>query len=452
MFTTVLIANRGEIALRVARTCREMGIRTVAVHSTADRDSAVSRIADESVQIGPPSARRSYLNAAALVESALRSGADAVHPGYGFLSEDPEFARICEEYGLTFVGPPPEVMEALGDKAAARAAMSAAGVPVLPGSLHPVLEAEAAEIADEIGYPVIIKAVAGGGGRGMSVVPDRAAFAGAFRRTRAEAQMLFGDDRVCVERYLRAAHHVEIQVLCDAHGNAVHLGERDCSAQRRRQKLVEETPSPAVSPELAGRMARAALDGARAIGYRGLGTFEFLVDHESGDFFFIETNCRIQVEHPVTEMVTGIDLVREQLMVAAGLPLSLRQEDIVRRGVAVECRVNAENPSRDFAPAPGLVEEFVPPGGPFVRVDTHVRAGMRVSPDYDPLLAKVITWGTDRDQALNRMDRALAELRVSGRGLHTTAGFLREVLANPIFRKGTHTTGLIDQMTASTRG
>ncbi|WP_066941459.1 acetyl-CoA carboxylase biotin carboxylase subunit [Microtetraspora fusca] len=452
MFDTVLIANRGEIAVRIARTCREMGVRTVAVHSTADRDSAVSRIADASVQIGPPAPRRSYLNAAALMEAALAAGADAVHPGYGFLSEDAEFARICEENGLVFIGPSPEVMERLGDKAAARAAMSAAGLPVLPGSLTPVGEDEAAGLAREIGYPVIVKAVAGGGGRGMAVIPDRDAFAAAYRRTRAEARMLFGDDRVCVERYLPAAHHVEVQVLCDGHGNAVHLGERDCSAQRRRQKLVEETPSPAVSPESAARMAAAALDGARAVGYRGLGTFEFLVDDESGDFYFIETNCRIQVEHPVTEMVTGVDLVREQLAVAAGLPLSLRQEDVARQGVAVECRVNTEDPDRGFAPTPGLVAEFVPPGGPFIRVDTHAYPGMRTPPDYDPLLAKVIAWGRDRDQALDRMDRALAELRVSGPGLRTNVGFLREVLANPVFRKGTHTTGLVDRMLASRNG
>ncbi|GAB3153599.1 acetyl-CoA carboxylase biotin carboxylase subunit [Microbispora hainanensis] len=452
MFTTVLIANRGEIALRVARTCAEMGIRTVSVHSTADRDSAVSRIAGQSVQIGPSAPRRSYLDAAALMEVALRTGADAVHPGYGFLSEDPEFARICAENGLTFIGPPPDVMETLGDKAAARAAMSAAGLPVLPGSLEPVREDDAAALSDEIGYPVIVKAVAGGGGRGMSVISDRDAFSAAFRRTRAEAQMLFGDDRLCLERYLPVAHHVEVQVLCDSHGNAIHLGERDCSAQRRRQKLVEETPSPAIGPELARRMAEAALEGARAIGYRGLGTFEFLVDHGTGEFYFIETNCRIQVEHPVTEMVTGVDLVREQLTVAAGRPLSLRQDDVVRRGVAVECRVNAEDPSRDFAPTAGLLAEFVPPGGPFVRVDTHAYAGMRVPPDYDPLLAKVIAWGVDRDQALDRLDRALTELVADGPGLSTNVGFLREVLANPSFRKGTHTTGLVGRMLAPRRG
>ncbi|MBB5080416.1 acetyl-CoA carboxylase biotin carboxylase subunit [Nonomuraea endophytica] len=444
MFGTVLIANRGEIALRVARTCRELGIRTVAVHSAAD---APPDWADQTIRIGPAPARRSYLNAAALIEAALQSGADAVHPGYGFLSEDAEFARICEEYGLTFIGPSADVIEAMGDKAAARATMSAAGVPVLPGSLHAVEEEEGRRLADEVGYPVVIKAVAGGGGRGMAIVHSGAGFSDSYRRVRAEAQLLFGDDRVCLERYLRAAHHVEIQVICDAHGNAVHLGERDCSTQRRRQKLLEESPSPAIAPELAERMAQAALAGARAIGYRGLGTFEFLVDDDTGDYFFIETNCRIQVEHPVTELVTGLDLVSEQLAVASGLPLPFRQEDVVRRGAALECRINAEDPERNFAPAPGLIEEFTPPGGPFVRVDTHVRAGTRIPPDYDPMIAKIVTWGADRDQAIDRMDRALSELRVSGPGLRTNTAFLREVLATPVFRKGAHTTGFIDHLT-----
>ncbi|MEU0564227.1 biotin carboxylase N-terminal domain-containing protein [Nonomuraea sp. NPDC005983] len=444
MFGTVLIANRGEIALRVARTCRELGIRSVAVHSAADEPLP---LANRNVKIGPAPAKRSYLNAAALIEVALQTGADAVHPGYGFLSEDAEFARICEEYGLTFIGPPADVIEVMGDKAAARAAMTAAGVPVLPGSLHAVAEPEALSLAEEVGYPVVLKAVAGGGGRGMAVVSSAADLPAAYRRVRAEAQLLFGDDRVCLERYLRAAHHVEIQVLCDAHGNAVHLGERDCSTQRRRQKLLEETPSPAISPELAERMAQAALAGARAIGYRSLGTFEFLVDDDTGEYFFIETNCRIQVEHPVTELVTGLDLVAEQLAVAAGRPLPFRQEDLERRGAALECRINAEDPARDFAPAPGLIEEFTQPGGPFVRVDTHVRAGSRIPPDYDPLIAKIVTWGADRDHAIDRMDRALAELSVSGPGIRTNAAFLRELLATPVFRKGAHTTSFIDNLT-----
>lgn len=448
MFTTILIANRGEIALRIARTCRELGIRTIAVCSTADRNASVSRLADETIQIGPPAARQSYLNAAALVEAALQCGADAIHPGYGFLSEDADFAQICAEHDITFIGPSPDVMEKLGDKAVARAVMDAAGIPVLPGSLVAVRHDEANRIAEEIGYPVMIKAVAGGGGRGMAIVTARENFTDVFHRVRTTAQALFTDDRLCVERYLPAAHHVEVQVLCDGQGHAVHLGERDCSVQRRRQKLIEETPSPAVDPKLAERMAAAALSGARAVGYRGLGTFEFLVDDETRDFFFIETNCRIQVEHPVTEMVTGIDLVREQLTVAAGYPLVLRQEDITRSGTAVECRVNAENPDRDFAPAPGFVDEFIPPGGPFVRVDTHVYAGMRVPPDYDPLLAKVVTWAPDRDQAITRMDRTLSEMRVSGRGLHTGTDFLRRILAHQRFRKGTHTTGLADEMSA----
>lgn len=449
MIEKILIANRGEIALRIARTCRELGITSVAVHSTADRDSAVVRAADESVQIGPPSAQRSYLNMAAIVEAALVSGADAIHPGYGFLSEDPDIAEICADNGLVFIGPEPNVMALLGDKAAARLAMRDAGLPILPGSTTAVDEELAVRLAGDIGYPVIIKAVAGGGGRGMAVVAHPEQFRMAYRSTRSAAATLFGDGRICLERYLRRAHHIEIQLLCDATGNAVHLGERDCSVQRRRQKLLEETPSPVIDPELAERIATAALAGTAAVGYRGLGTFEFLVDGETGDFFFIEANCRIQVEHPVTEMVTGIDLVRAQLAVAAGGQLSLRQEDVQRRGVAVECRINAEDPDRAFLPTPGLIEEFVPPGGPFVRVDTHAVAGMLVSPNYDPLLAKIITWAPDRDQALDRMDRALGETRVRGAGVCTTTEFLRRVLAHPEFRKGVHTTSLVDERLSS---
>jgi acetyl-CoA carboxylase biotin carboxylase subunit len=445
-FGTVLIANRGEIALRIARTCRELGIRVVAVHSTEDRDSAVVRAADAAVQIGPPPARRSYLNMAAIREAAARTGADAIHPGYGFLSEDPDFAEVCTASGFRFIGPPAPVMAQLGDKVAARALVTRAGLPLLPGSLHPVENApEAAAVATEIGYPVIIKAAAGGGGRGMQVVRDPKEFDTRYHATRATAQSLFGDGRVYVEQFLPHARHVEIQILCDSHGNAVHLGERDCSVQRRHQKLIEETPAPGLPAELIARMGAAAVDGARLAGYVGAGTFEFLVDG-AGNFYFMEVNCRIQVEHPVTEMCTGIDLVREQLRVAAGRPLDLRQQDVRPHGVGIECRVNAEDPARGFAPTPGTLDRFEPPAGPFVRVDTYGHPGARVSPAYDSLLAKVVVWAPGRDQALARMRRALADFRISGPGMATTIPFLREVLDHPAFRRGEHGTDLLDSL------
>ncbi|TDB80628.1 MULTISPECIES: acetyl/propionyl/methylcrotonyl-CoA carboxylase subunit alpha [unclassified Micromonospora] len=445
MFRKVLIANRGEIALRVARTCRELGIQVVAVHSTVDRESAVVRYADEAIQIGPAPAKRSYLHIPAIVEAALQSGADAVHPGYGFLSEDPDFAEVCQANGLTFVGAPAAVIAALGDKTAARTMMAGADLPMLPGSLEALpSEAEAQRFADKIGYPVIIKAAAGGGGRGMRVVRDSSAFARAYQETRATAQAIFGDSRVYVERYLEHARHVEVQVLADQYGSVVHLGTRDCTVQRRHQKLVEETPAPRLSAQVLRRMGEAAVRGAAAAGYVGAGTFEFLVDGD--EFYFMEVNCRIQVEHPVTEMVTGIDLVREQFRVAAGQPLELRQEDVVPHGTAIECRVNVEDPERQFVPTPGLLEEFLPPGGPFVRVDTHGFPGYRVPAAYDPLLAKVVVWGATREQALDRMDRALGEFRVSGRGVCTTTEFLRTVVRHPLFRAARHSTSLVEQI------
>jgi acetyl-CoA carboxylase, biotin carboxylase subunit len=438
MFRTVLIANRGEIALRVARTCRELGIRVVAVHSTEDRDGLLARFADEAVAIGPAPARRSYMYAPAILEAARRTGAEAIHPGYGFLSEDPDFAAACASEGLTFIGPPSGVVAALGDKTHAREILSAAGMPLLPGSLKPLADAAAAQrLADEIGYPVIIKAAMGGGGRGLRVVRASADFAEAYRETRAQALSLFGDSRVYVERYVPTARHVEIQILADTYGNVVHLGERDCTVQRRHQKLIEETPAPRLPRETVERMGRAAVDGARAAGYVGAGTFEFIVD-DAGDFHFLEVNCRIQVEHPVTELVTGIDLVAEQLRIAAGEPLALGE--VERRGAAIECRINAEDPARDFAPAPGTLTEFVPPGGPFVRVDTAAYQGGRVSPAYDSLIAKLIVWAPDREQAIARAARALAEFRIGGPGIATTAGFLAETVTSPEFRAGTHTT------------
>ena len=443
MFKKVLIANRGEIALRVARTCREMGIATVAVHSTADRDSAVVRFADEAVQVGPAAPRRSYLNAGAVVEAAVQTGADALHPGYGFLSEDPDIADICADHGITFIGPHPDVLAKLSDKASARQVMAAAGLPILPGSPETLDSIGAAtEVADAIGYPLIIKAAAGGGGRGMTVVRDRRDFRTAYQLTRATAQAVFGDGRVYVERYLDAARHIEVQVLCDDHGNAVYLGERDCSIQRRHQKLIEETPAAGMPPGLAGQMGEAAVAGCRAVGYTGAGTFEFLLDTD-GRFYLMEINCRIQVEHPVTEMITGIDIVKEQLRVAAGLPLTLGQGDVMPRGASIECRVTTEDPARNFAPTPGLLTEFDVPGGPFVRVDTHGRTGYRVTPDYDSLLAKVVVWGNDRDEAIARMDRALGEFRIRGAGVSTSIEFLRTVLAHEVFRGARHTTSTL---------
>lgn len=451
MFDTVLIANRGEIAVRIARTCREMGVRTVAVCSTADRDSAVTRAADETVVIGPPHPKKSYLNIAAVIEAARQTGADAIHPGYGFLSENADFAEACEDNGITLIGPPASVMDALGDKATARKLMARAGLPVLGGS-DTLYEspADAKARADAIGYPVIIKATAGGGGRGMSVVWRSEDFIEAYRKTRAHAQAVFADSGVYLEQFVETARHVEVQVLCDRHGNGVALGERDCSVQRRYQKLIEESPAPGLPPELTELMCRSAVEGALSVGYVGAGTFEFLVDN-SGDFTFMEINCRLQVEHPVTEMVTGIDLVREQIMVAAGQPLSIRQEDVLRRGVAIECRVNAEDPSRDFAPAPGPLTAFTPPAGPFTRVDTHAAAGMEISPYYDSLLAKVITWAPDRVSAIARMERALDEFRVEGPGVRSTIPFLADVLGHPRFRHAKHSTSLVDDILATAR-
>jgi len=449
LFQKVLIANRGEIALRVARACRELDIATVAVYSTEDRDSAVVNYADEAVQIGPAPAKRSYLSIPAIVEAALRSGADAVHPGYGFLSEDPDLAEVCRDNGLNYIGPPADVIARLGDKTAARQLMSEVGLPMLPGSLHPLhTVAEAERVAGEIGYPVIIKAAAGGGGRGMSIVHEAAGFGEAYRRTRAQAQALFGDSRVYVERYLAAARHVEIQVLADGHGHAIHLGERDCTVQRRQQKLIEESPAPGLSREKIDQVGELAVNGALAAGYVGAGTFEFLLAPD-GQFSFMEVNCRIQVEHPVTELVTSMDLVQEQLRIAAGQALSVGQPDVVRHGAAMECRINAENPDRDFAPAPGVLDEFWPAGGPFTRVDTHAYPGYTVPASYDSLLAKLIVWAPTRPAALSRMDRALEEFQVRGHGVSTTIGFLRRVLSDPHFAAGEHDTTIVGRLTST---
>jgi acetyl-CoA carboxylase biotin carboxylase subunit len=434
MFNKVLIANRGEIAVRIVRACQELGIRAVVAYSQADRDSLAVRLADEAVCIGPAAPARSYLNPPALISAALITGCEAVHPGYGFLSENAYFAEICGECRLTFIGPSPEAIRLMGDKATARQTMRGAGLPVIPGSDGALRSLdEAYDLAREIGYPVLLKAVAGGGGRGMRLVQDEAELARAYPTARAEAEAAFGQGDLYLERYLTGMRHVEVQVLADAYGHAIHLGERDCSIQRRHQKIVEEGPSPAVDAELRGAMGEVALRGVQAIGYANAGTIEFLLGPD-GRFYFMEMNTRIQVEHPVTELITGIDLVKWQLRIAAGERLTLAQKDVRIRGHAVECRINAEDPARDFLPSAGEVEFFLPPGGPGVRIDTHLYAGYTPPGAYDSLLAKVITWGEDRAEALARMRRALNECIITG--VTTTMPFQLELLSDPVFAIG----------------
>jgi acetyl-CoA carboxylase biotin carboxylase subunit len=449
VFEKVLIANRGEIALRVARACREMGIKSVALYSTADAESAVVRFADEAVHIGPPHPGKSYLNIPNVIGAAQKTGADAIHPGYGFLSEDPFFAEICTDNGITFIGPSPDVMEKVGDKAIARDLMQKAGLPLLPGTIEPVqTPGEAQEIADSIGYPVIIKAVAGGGGRGMNVVRRSEDLVRLYKTTRATAQAVFKDSAVYIERYLEAPRHTEVQLVCDQHGKGVYFFERDCSVQRRHQKLIEEAPSIHLDDAARRDIGERAVAGALAVGYTGAGTMEFLLDHE-GNLSFMEMNARIQVEHPVSEMITSVDLIQEQIRVAAGEPLSVSQEDVVLRGHAIECRINAENPERDFAPAAGRLDVYVPPGGPWTRVDSHCYAGWTIAPFYDSLIAKLIVWAPDRGMAIERMDRALSEFQIEGRGVKTTIPFHRRVLANEQFRSGDVTTDFVEHFLAT---
>ncbi|MBX6332063.1 MAG: acetyl-CoA carboxylase biotin carboxylase subunit [Gemmatimonadaceae bacterium] len=433
MFKKVLIANRGEIALRVIRACRELGIQTVAVYSEADRESLHVRFADDDVCIGPAPARDSYLKIPRIIAAAEIAGADAIHPGYGFLAENAEFAETCAASNITFIGPTAEQIRVMGDKAAARKAMAAVGVPIVPGTPGPVEDPdEALAFAREIGFPVIIKAAAGGGGKGMRVANDPDDFARAFQLARSEALSAFGSGDVYVEKYLARPRHVEFQVLGDKHGNVIHLGERDCSVQRRHQKLIEEAPSPAVTPELRERMGDAAVRGAKAIDYIGAGTIEMLLDSD-GSFYFMEMNTRIQVEHPVTEMLTGIDLVKEQIRVAAGEPLSVKSIPPLR-GHVIEARVNAEDPARNFQPSPGRIDVFHPPGGPGVRIDSHVYAGYTVPPFYDSLLAKVICQGRDREEAVRRMQIVLESFVLEG--VTTTIPFLAKVMQHPRFRAG----------------
>ena len=439
----VLIANRGEIALRINYACRDLAIPTVAVFSEADRDSLHVRFADDDVCIGPPASAESYLNIPAVMSAAEITDADAVHPGYGFLSESAQFAEICEECKLTFIGPRPEVLRLLGNKANARDVAAKAGLPTLPGSPGPVAEpGEAITIARKIGFPVILKASAGGGGRGMRIVNDPAALRHAFDTAVREAEASFGSGDLYLEKFLVDPRHIEIQIMADTYGNVVYLGERECSIQRRHQKLLEEAPSTVVDEELRARMGEAATALARAVGYSSAGTVEFLVDADR-NFYFMEMNARIQVEHPVTEMVTGYDLVKEQIRIASGEPLSFQQSDVRLQGWSIECRVNAEDPET-FVPCPGTIHSFHLPGGPGVRVDTAAHAECRIPPYYDPMIAKVISHGRDRDEAVARMRRALQVLVVGG--VKTTVPLQLRILADQDFRNGALNTGFIERL------
>jgi acetyl-CoA/propionyl-CoA carboxylase biotin carboxyl carrier protein len=442
LFESVLVANRGEIAVRVFRTLRELGIRCVAVYSEPDAGSRHVRAADEAYAIGPGPAAQSYLVGERIVETALRAGAQAIHPGYGFLAENAGFARLVEDAGLTWIGPPPAAIEAMGSKIAARERMQAAGVPIVPGTTEPLASAaDLVRLGDELGWPLAIKASAGGGGKGLKIVrsPDEAGRA--LESAKREGEAYFSDATVYIERYLEDPRHVEVQVLADTHGNVIHLGERDCTIQRRHQKLVEETPSPAVDEALRARIGQIAVDAARAVDYRGAGTIEGLLSRD-GEYFFLEMNTRIQVEHTVTEAVTGLDLVREQVLIAAGEPLSVRQEDVVLRGHAIECRVNAEDPATGFLPSPGRITAYREPSGPGVRVDSGVEAGAEILPLYDPMVAKLIVHAPDREQARRRMLRALGEFEVGG--VATLVGFHRALLEHPCFVAGETCHGLVE--------
>jgi acetyl-CoA carboxylase, biotin carboxylase subunit len=442
MFNKILIANRGEIALRVIRACREMGIRSVIAHSEADRNSLPVRMADERICIGPGQSGKSYLNVPNIISAALISNAEAIHPGYGFLSENTSFAEICNDVNITFIGPSAEVMSVMSDKVSAREAMSEAGLPTLPGT--PILRtfAEALEAVKDIGYPLMLKAVAGGGGRGIRLIKRPDEFERVFNLAQNEVREAFKDDGLYLERYLERARHVEIQVLVDRYGHGVHLGERNCSCQRRNQKVLEESPSPHLPPELRAEMGHKAIRAVQQVGYRNAGTLEFLVD-EQNRYYFMEMNTRLQVEHPVTELVTSLDLVKEQIRIADGQPLQLQQEKIQFRGHAIECRINAEDADADFRPQTGVIEQYLPPGGPGVRVDSHLFTGYEVPPHYDSLLAKLIVWAETRDAAIARMQRALDEFIIEG--ITTTIPFHQRLLKHPGFISGDTYTRFIQE-------
>ena len=442
VFNKILIANRGEIALRIIRACRELGIRTVAVFSQADMDSLHVRFADEDICIGPPPSNESYLNIARIISAAEITDSDAIHPGYGFLAENSHFAEVCRQCKIKFIGPSPEAIRKMGDKAEAKRTMKEAGVPVVVGSDGVVKTAEEAQvIAREIGYPVIIKAAAGGGGRGMRIAHTDASLTNGFMTARSEAESAFGNPDVYVEKYEENPRHIEIQILGDEHGNVIHLGERDCSIQRRHQKLLEESPSPAISEKLRKEIGDAATAAARAIGYAGAGTVEFLLS-TSGKFYFMEMNTRIQVEHPVTEFVTGIDIVRETILIAAGNKLSYKQEDVRFNGHAIEVRINAEDPERNFMPSPGTITTYHAPGGPGIRVDSHVYEEYVIPPYYDSMIAKLIAWDTDRPTCIRRLDRALDEFIIEG--VKTTIPLHKRILQNPDFLKGKYDTKFLE--------
>jgi acetyl-CoA carboxylase biotin carboxylase subunit len=439
----ILIANRGEIAVRVIRACRDMGIKSVAVYSDCDTTAFHVRMADEAYHIGPCPSSQSYLVHDKIIDVAKRSGAEAIHPGYGFLSENPAFAKRCVDEGLIFIGPKPETVALLGDKLAARHTAVKAGLPVVPGAEIDMKNLSSAnEEAEKIGFPILVKAAAGGGGKGMRVVKSTEQFEESLRSAMSEAKSAFGDERVYLEKYLSCPRHIEFQILCDQQGNSIHFGERECSIQRRHQKVIEESPSPIMTPELREKMGALAVNLAKTCGYVGAGTVEFLVD-ERRSFYFLEVNTRLQVEHPITEIVTGIDLVREQILIAQGEPLNHRQEQVVMRGHAIECRIYAEDPDNGFLPSSGTLKSYVIPAGPGVRVDSGVVAGSEVPIYYDPMIAKLVTWGKDRDEAITRMKRALEEYRVSG--VETTIGFHRVIMDNSRFQAGDLSTHLLEE-------
>jgi len=443
MYEKILIANRGEIALRVIRACKELGIKTVAVYSEADRDSLHVRFADEAVCIGGPPSNESYLNVFRILSAAQITEADAIHPGYGFLAENARFVDMCVESGIDFIGPSSEMISAMGDKVYAKETMEKAGVPCVPGSKGAIDSVdEAIELAQEIGYPVMIKAAAGGGGRGMRVARDERELSAGFRMAQAEANAAFGDGRLYIEKLIEEPRHIEIQIIGDKHGNVVYLGERECSLQRRHQKVMEEAPSPFVTPDLRKRMGEAAVKGAKTIGYNTVGTVEFLVDKE-GNFYFMEMNTRIQVEHPVTEFVTGVDLIKEQIKVAMGEKLGFKQKEIKMIGHSIEARINAEDPEHGFSPSPGIVSAFHIPGGPGVRVDTHLYAGYVIPPYYDSLIAKLITFGRDRDEAIVRLKRSLEEFVIEG--VKTTIPFHLTILEDEDFLAGKMSTNFLKE-------
>ncbi len=448
-FSKILIANRGEIALRILRTCEELGIATVAVHSTVDQSALHVQLADEAVCIGEAPSAKSYLNIPNIIAAALTRNATAIHPGYGFLAENAKFAEICADHQIQFIGPSPDSIRRMGDKSTAKETMQRAGVPTVPGSDGIVSDEDVAKaIADGIGFPLMVKATAGGGGRGMRLVRDPADLTKLFLAAQGEAEAAFGNGGVYLEKFIEKPRHIEFQILADSHGNVVHLGERDCSIQRRHQKLLEEAPSPALTAELRQKMGDAAVKAAQSIGYTGAGTVEFLLD-ASGNFYFMEMNTRIQVEHPVTEMITGLDLIAEQIRIAEGEKLSFTQAQVLLRGHAIECRINAEDPDHNFRPTPGRILAYLPPGGPGVRMDSHVYPDYEIPPYYDSLIGKLIVWGPDRPTAIARMQRALQECAITG--VSTTIGFHQKILANAEFQAGRVYTNFVEQMQAAAK-